>query len=318
MKKLAVVFVLLAGTLWGIIGIFVRRYEALGLDPLQTAALRITLSAVMFGLFILIFKPKLYKIRLRHLWCFLGTGIVSVALFTYCYFTSIHLSDLSVAAVLLYTAPAFVMLFSLIFFKEKMTLMKLISLVLAILGCAMTTGVICGELNVTLSGFLFGLGSGVCYALYSIFSRFALDRGYEPFTITLYTFFFAAVVTAALVDVPHIYRVVAADVGSVFYALLFALVSCLLPYTFYTLGLKYISSSTASIIATVEPVVATVVGAAVFGEALNIPFGYIGVALVLLSVVLINIRTRRRDDHRASGPGCRKRINVILRLCRRI
>lgn len=294
MKKLAVGFVLLAGVLWGMIGIFVRRYEELGLTPLQTAALRITLTAVMFALFIAVTKPRLYRIRLRHLWCFLGTGIVSVALFTYCYFTSIHLSDLSVAAVLLYTAPVFVMLFSLIFFREKMTLIKAVSLILAVLGCAMTTGVIGGALNVTLSGFLFGLGSGVCYALYSVFSRFALDRGYEPFTITLYTFLFASAATVALIDVRPVISVVTADVGSVFYALLFALTSCLLPYVFYTLGLKYIAPSTASVIATVEPVVATVIGAVFFGEALNIPFGYIGVALVLLSVVLINVKRRSR------------------------
>ena len=295
MKKLSVIFVLAAGILWGVIGIFVRRYTALGLSPLQTAALRITLSAVVFALFVLIYKPKLFKIRLRDLWCFLGTGVVSVGLFTYCYFTAMELSSLSVAAVLLYTAPAFVMLFSLIFFKEKMTLMKALALALAILGCAMTTGVIGGELTVTPAGFLFGLGSGVCYALYSIFSRFALNRGYEPFTITLYTFIFAAVATVALVDVRQIVAVVTADVGSVFFALLFALVSCVLPYAFYTLGLKGISSSTASIIATIEPVVATAVGALIFAEPIAFPFGYLGVALVLLSVVFINIKPKHGE-----------------------
>ena len=299
MKKLAVALVLLAGTLWGMIGIFVRRYEALGLTSLQTAALRLSLTAVLFALFVLIYRPRLFRIRLRHLWCFLGTGLVSVALFTWCYFTSIHLSSLSVAAVLLYTAPAFVMLFSLIFFRERMTVMKALSLVLAVLGCAMTTGVIGGELSVTLEGFLFGLASGVCYALYSIFSRFALDRGYEPFTVSLYTFLFAGAATAALTDVGQVIEVVTADAGSVFYAVLSALVSCLLPYVFYTLGLKYIASSTASIIATVEPVVATVIGAVVFGEAIGVPFGYIGVGLVFLSVVLINLRLPQKKRQSA-------------------
>lgn len=294
-KKLAVLSVLLAGTLWGMIGIFVRHYENEGLDPMQIAALRISLAAVIFAMFVLIYKPKLFKIRLRDLWCFLGTGVVSVGVFTFCYFKSIELSSLSVAAVLLYTAPAFVMLLSLIFFKEKMTIMKGLSLVLAVLGCAMTTGVIGGDINVTLSGFLFGLGSGLCYALYSIFSRFALNRGYEPFTITLYTFFFAAVASIAVIDVRPVVAVMTSDAGSVFFALLFALLSCVLPYVFYTLGLKYISSATASIIATVEPVVATIVGACVFGEAIGIPFGYIGVALVFLSVVLINLKISKKD-----------------------
>lgn len=299
MKKLAVLFVLIAGMLWGMIGIFVRRYTALGLSPLQTAALRITLSALIFSVFVLIYRPKLYKIKLRDLWCFLGTGIVSVALFTYCYFTSMELSSLSVAAVLLYTAPAFVMLFSLIFFRERMTILKGFSLILAVLGCAMTTGVVGGTLNVTLSGLLFGLGSGICYALYSIFSRFALDRGYEPFTVTLYTFLFASAATLALIDVRSVVDVVTKDASSILFALLFAVTSCVLPYVFYTLGLKYISSSTASIIATVEPVVATAVGALVFAEPIGVPFGYIGVGLVFLSVVLINLRVKRKisPDH---------------------
>lgn len=289
LKKTAVLLVLAAGTLWGCIGIFVRRYNALGLSSMQTVAIRMVIAAALFALIVLIYKRSLFVIRLRDLWIFLGSGVVSVGLFTYFYFTSIELSSLSVAAVLLYTAPAFVMLFSLIFFKERMTVPKAISLALAVLGCAMTTGVIGGQLTVTLAGFLFGLGSGVCYALYSIFSRFALDRGYEPFTVTLYTFVFAAVSCLAVTDVRPVISVVFADWGSVLYAVLFAAASCILPYVFYTLGLKYIASSTASIIATVEPVVATVIGAVVFAEPLSVPFGYMGIALVLLSVVLIKI-----------------------------
>ena len=292
MKKLSVLSVLLAGALWGCIGLFVRHYNELGLSSMQTVVIRMVIAAVLFSLFVLIYKPKLYKIKLKDLWIFLGSGVISVGLFTYFYFTSIELSSLSVAAVLLYTAPAFVMLMSLIFFKEKMTVMKGVSLVLAVFGCAMTTGVIGGQLNVTLAGFLFGLGSGFCYALYSIFSRFALDRGYEPFTITLYTFIFAAAACAlvTLNGLKQIADVVFADFGSIMYAVLFALISCVLPYVFYTLGLKRISSSTASIVATIEPVVATVFGAVVFSEPLSVPFGYLGIALVLLSVVLINIR----------------------------
>ena len=298
MKKLAFLPVLLAGILWGCIGIFVRHYTARGLEPMQTVVIRIVIAAALFSLFVLIYDRKLFKIKLKDLWIFLGSGVISVGVFTYCYFTSMKLSSLSVAAVLLYTAPAFVMLFSLIFFKEKLTVPKVISLLLAVLGCAMTTGVIGGQLNVTLAGFLFGLGSGICYALYSIFSRFALNRGYQPFTITLYTFIFAAIASVAVTDVRPVWRVVTADWGSAGYAVLFALVSCVLPYTLYTLGLKYIASSTASIIATVEPVVATIVGAVIFSEPLAVPFGYLGVALVFLSVVLINIKLPSKKPSR--------------------
>ena len=101
-----------------------------------------------------------------------------------------------------------------------------------------------------------------------------------------------------MTDVRPVWRVVTADWGSAGFAVLFALVSCVLPYTLYTLGLKYIASSTASIIATVEPVVATVVGAVIFSEPLAVPFGYLGVALVFLSVVLINIKLPSKKPSR--------------------
>lgn len=296
MKKLAILFILLAGILWGCIGIFVRHYTELGLNSMQTAALRLSLSAVLFSVFILIYDRKLFRIKLKDIWIFLGSGILSVGVFTICYFRSIELSSLSVASILLYTAPVFVMLFSLIFFKEKLTIAKTAALILAVFGCAMTVGVIGGGLTVTLPGFYFGLGSGICYALYSIFSRFALDRGYSPLTVTLYTFILAAISVLCVCDPVPIAQVITKDVGSFFYSLLFAVASCVLPYLFYTLGLKYIRSSTASIIATIEPVVATIVGALVFSEAVQVPFGYIGIALVVGSVVLINLNFKDKKN----------------------
>lgn len=301
MKKLSVFFILLAGMLWGCIGIFVRHYTALGLNAMQNAAIRLGLSAVLFSIFVLIFDRKLFKIKLRDIWIFLGSGILSVGIFTICYFRSIELSSLSVASILLYTAPVFVMLFSLLFFKEKLTIPKIAALVLAVFGCAMTVGIIGGELSVTLPGFLFGLASGVCYALYSIFSRFALDRGYSPLTVTLYTFLLAAVSVLCVADPVPVVKVITADVPSFFFSLLFAVSSCVLPYLFYTLGLKSVRSTTASIIATIEPVTATIVGALFFSEAVQIPFGYIGIALVVGSVVLINLNFKEKKESLASS-----------------
>lgn len=292
MKKFAPFLVLTAGILWGVIGIFVRYFGERGLTSQQIVEIRLVIAAVIFVLYALIFDRKRFRIRLRHVWCFLGTGIVSVAVFSWCYFKSIELSSLSVASILLYTAPAFVMLFSLIFFRERMTVLKAVSLVLAILGCALTTGVIGGDLAVTRDGFIFGLMSGICYALYSIFSRFALDRGYHPLTITLYTFIFAGAVMLCVTDPRPAITLMSESVWSAGLCVLFAIVSCVLPYLCYTLGLRYVRPSTASIIATVEPVVATVTGAVVFSEAVSIPWGIIGIVLVIGSVVLIHIKKK--------------------------
>lgn len=99
------------------------------------------------------------------------------------------MTSLSVAAVLLYTAPAFVMVLSYLLFHEKFTVRKSIALVLTFVGCVFVTGIIGSSQTLSGKGILIGIGAGFGYALYSIFGRFALKKGYDSFTISFYTFF---------------------------------------------------------------------------------------------------------------------------------
>ena len=291
MKKFAVLLVVAAGTLWGVIGYFVRSLQSQGLSSMQIVAIRMAVSAGLFVLFALIFNRKLFKIRLKDLWCFLGTGVLSVATFSFCYFKAIELSSLSQASILLYTAPIFVMIFSVILFKEKLTGVKIISLILAFFGCLFVTGVLKNGGEINTPAIIFGLLSGVCYALYSIFSRLALDRDYSPLTITLYTFIFAGVSSLFVIDVKPVLAAMSNSANDFMFCVLFAVVSCVLPYVTYTIGLKFVKPSTASIVASIEPVVATITGAVLFDEAVQFSFGYIGIARVILSIVLINLKS---------------------------
>ncbi len=296
MKKLAVLLVVIAGTLWGMIGYFVRTLQSQGINSMQIVAIRMVISAVLFSLFALLFNRKLFRIKLKDLWCFVGTGVVSVATFSFCYFMTIEYSSLSMASILLYTAPIFVMMFSVILFKERLNTTKVISLALAFAGCLFVTGVIAQNATVNTLAILFGLGSGVCYALYSIFSRLALDRGYSPLTITLYTFIFSGFASVLVIDVKPVVGLMTKSTCDFLFCVLFAVLSSVLPYVAYTLGLKYIKPSTASIVASIEPVVATITGALVFEEAVEFPYGYIGIALVILSIVLINLTPDNKKE----------------------
>lgn len=66
--------VLLAGTLWGSMGLFVRKLNAVGLYALDIVQLRIAISLVLVGLYLLIFARDKLRVRLRDLWCFAGTA----------------------------------------------------------------------------------------------------------------------------------------------------------------------------------------------------------------------------------------------------
>lgn len=289
MKKIAVLLIVVAGTLWGIIGYFVRTLQENSIDSMQIVTIRMTISALVFSLYAVVFNRKLFKIKLKHLWCFIGSGVVSVAVFSFCYFKCIQYSSLSMASILLYTAPIFVMLFSIFLFKEKLTLTKFVSLLMAFCGCLFVTGVFTQNVVINVVAVVFGVMSGVCYALYSIFSRLALDRGYSPLSITLYTFIFSSVASLLVIDVQPVVEFMTHSTYNFLYCILFALLSSVVPYVTYTLALKYVKPTTASIVASIEPVVATVMGALVFDEAVQVPYGYIGIALVIGSIILINL-----------------------------
>lgn len=288
MKQIAPILVCLSGILWGTMGIFVRRYNELGLDSMEIVAMRAIVTAVMLLIFLFIYNKKLLRIRIRDIWCFLGTGLCSILFFNFCYFKAITMTSLSVAAVLLYTAPAIVMVLSRILFKEKLTPIKLIALAVTFLGCVLVTGVIGSDTRLSVGGILIGLGAGLGYALYSIFSRYALERGYHSFTISFYTFLIASLGVIPFVPMGRTFQICMKDGGMFGFTLIFGLVSTVLPYILYTIGLTVVENGKASIIASIEPVVATVLGVVLFHERLTWN-GILGILLVLGAIIMCNI-----------------------------
>ena len=279
--------IILAGCFWGSMGIFVRRLSTFGFSPIQIVSLRITVAALVFSLLLLIKDSSGFRIALRDLPLFLGLGFGSILFFTICYFSAITIMPLSTAAILLYTSPIWIMLMSVLFFREKLNRIKLIALALAFAGCVLVSG-ISGE-GLTLTGLLLGLGSGIGYGLYSILGTIAL-RKYSPYTVTTYTFLFAAA-GSWLVCQPTdmISKISATDnlTGLLLFCVLTGLVTAVIPFLAYTLGLRTVEASRAGILATIEPLVATLVGIVVFSEPLTLLSG-LGIVLILTAVVLLN------------------------------
>ena len=188
-RKFGPLLIILAGCFWGCMGIFVRKLASYGFTSVQIVSIRVTLAALFFcGL--LFFRDRTgFRISLRDLPVFLGLGFGSILFFTVCYFTAITMMSLSTAAILLYTSPIWIMLMSVLFFREKLNRRKILALALAFAGCVLVSGV--SGNGVSLIGLLVGLGSGIGYGLYSILGTVALRR-YSPYTVTTYTFLFAA------------------------------------------------------------------------------------------------------------------------------
>ena len=284
------ILIIIAGLFWGSMGIFVRHLNDLGFSSIQVACLRLTTAGILFALILLIKDRKGFKIALRDIPLFLALGLVSILFFTCCYFTAIRLMTMSTAAILLYTSPIWVMVLAIIFLKEKFTIQKLIALILAFAGCVLVSGF--GG-KVTVVGILVGLGSGLGYGLYSIFGTFALKK-YSPYTVTCYTFLIAglgSIFVSNPVDLVSKISSIENKPALFGFVLLTAVVTAVIPFLLYTLGLNMTTAGKAAVLATVEPAAATLFGFFVMKETVG-PVAIAGILLVFAAIIVLSLRKK--------------------------
>lgn len=284
-KYIPYLSILTAGILWGMIGLFNRHLLAGGFTPQTIVLVRNFGGFLLMTVLFFCMDRRIFRIQLRHLPIFLGTGVVSVVLFTLLYFSCQEQCSLAVAAILLYTAPAFVMLMSALFFREAVTRRKLLALGAAFLGCVAVSGVLSGGLSVTVGGLLMGIGSAFFYALYSIFARLALAH-YQPLTVTYYTFVCAGIASLFVGRPTTAITLLTANFTMPLLALGLVVLCTVAPFVLYTKGLAQVESGKASILASVEPVAAAVVGILAFGEPLSVGV-VVGLACIVGSVCIL-------------------------------
>ena len=272
MQKKVYLSIISAAALWGCIGVFLRLLTAAGLDSMESVAVRSTVAAILYFLWLLFNDRAAVRVRRPDLW----------------YFNAISLSALSVAAVLLYTSPVFVMLLSALCFQEPITPRKIGALLLTFCGCVLVAGLFpAGVGSISAAAVLFGLGSGFGYALYSIFSKLALKR-YSPSTITFYTFLFSALGSLPLSRLWEDASLLL-DPRAILGGLGIGVLCCILPYLLYTEGLRWAEPGKAAILATVEPFVAALIGIFAFHEAVT-PYKLLGMAAIFGAILILNRR----------------------------
>lgn len=275
--------ILAAAALWGIIGVWNRRLMAGGLSPYSIVVVRNCGGLVLLTAVMALRDRSVFRVERQHLKYFFGTGVVSVVLFTVCYFSCQEICSLAVASILLYTAPAIVVVLSALLWREPVTKKKLLALGLTLVGCALVCGVFSGALTVTGGGIALGLGAGFFYALYSIFGRYALAH-YGPMTVTVWTFVFAGAASLVLVRPAELAAL--AQPSLALTAVGLVVCSTVLPYILYTRGLARVEAGKASILASLEPVVASVAGVVLFGEPMS-PLTAAGIVYVLAGVYIL-------------------------------
>ena len=293
MNNLILFLPILSGIMFGSAGVFVRSLLGYGMSGISVIFLRFAFAAAELLIVILLTDRRLLKLKLRDLPLFMGTGLGCMFGLNLAYNTSIKYLPLSLAAILLSLAPVIVLFLSAILFKEKITAKKIICMIMAIIGCALAGGILEQHSGMTLSGL--GIAAGLIaaffYALYSILSKTASNRGNHTYTIIFYSVLIIAVVTAPFAEYDIIGSYISeAPMPHMLFLTAHALCISVLPYVFITTAQLYADAGYVYILASGgEPVAAVVFGMIFFGE-MPTAVGIIGMLITITALTVLCLK----------------------------
>lgn len=299
-NKIYVFIVILSGIFWGSSCLFVDYLKThTPATSVQITAIRIVLAALVLNLWLIV-KGKgfsLYKISGKSWLLCAISGFCSVVAMGMFYYSCMVETSAAVAVILLYTAPLFVMIMSLFFFKEKMTVQKMVAFVIAIVGCALVSGIASGS-RISALGIFLGLMSGFTYSLYGIFTSLFMKENKDTLTFTALSFFFAAI-GALVISKPWEIVKFTLEVENIpltlIMYLLLAICTAVIPFFLYSKGIEGVKPDVASILAFSEPLMACVFGTAVLGQDMDI-FGVIGIICVCAAIVVLNVNFKKKAE----------------------
>ncbi|MEI0489056.1 DMT family transporter [Brachyspira pulli] len=294
-KKIMPIFPILAGILWGATGIFIRKSMDLGMNSITVISSKVSIASIIMIIFITIYNKSLLKIKLKDIYIFISAALLGMFAVNVFFNESVHLLSLSLAAVLLSLSPIFVLIMSYFLYKEKITTIKIISMILAFLGCVLVSNVLSSKINLSFRGIISGLLAAFFYALYSIISKKALQKGYHSLTITLYAFIFISIIIAPFTNWGLIINLVKNDpINISVFMIMHSVLVLIMPYVFYTISFSFMDAGKASILASCEPIASTIFGIIFFNEIPNIP-SIIGIALTVTALTLLSMPSKRKS-----------------------
>jgi DME family drug/metabolite transporter len=249
-----------------------------GVAPLELSVWRASIAGALFAVHAIARRRvRVAPADLPALALFAAFG---VSLFYLSYLQAVRNGGAALAAILLYTAPAWVAVASALWLHEPMTRHKLLALGLTLVGVAcVALGADGGGAGIRVGPAALGWGllSGLAYASYYLFGKRYFTR-YEAATLFMYV-----LPLGALLLLPAV-RFSAKNGATWGWIAYLGIVPTYVALQLYEAGLRRVEATRAVTVATLEPVVAAGLAYAVWGETLR-PLGYVGAALVLAGVL---------------------------------
>jgi drug/metabolite transporter (DMT)-like permease len=262
------------------------------IDPLILSQSRTTFAFLIF-LPIMLWMRGRHKLRLPlpDFGRALLLGVLGVAASNYFYFVAIQRTNVATAITVQYTAPIWVLLYSVARGLQRATLRRVAGVGLAVTGIVLVLGALgSGGFRLDALGVTAALLAAFSFAFYNIGGHSLLSH-HDHWIVLLYTTF-AASVFWIVVNPP--WKIAAAhySAGQGLFLLLFSLTSVLVPFSLYFAGLRYLEPTRAIVVSCLEPVFAIVIAALVLGESLH-PLQILGIVLVLSAIIVVQMPDKK-------------------------
>jgi drug/metabolite transporter (DMT)-like permease len=276
-----------AAHLWAVSGVFGKIVMTGSLSPARLVFYRSVLSAMIL-LAVLLWRDRtLLRLSRRDLPFFLAMGTLGLALTQFTYYAAIQSLSVGMAILLQYLAPLWMVLFERFWMKIPLTRARLAALTLALAGCAMVSVETESSRHWGNPGVLLGLTAGLCFALYTLMTRHALNS-HRDLTVLFYSFLFSAVFWGVSPDSwQPLSQIESFKIWMVLYVVVFGTI---FPFLLFMRAMKHLSASHTGIISTLEPVVAAVIAWIFLHEKLT-ALQLCGGLCVLLAIVILQRNT---------------------------
>jgi drug/metabolite transporter (DMT)-like permease len=265
-----------------------------GIPAPRLTALRCTGAALLLVLVLAVVSPGRLRIRWRELPFVAVFGVVGIALTQYLYYVAIGRLPVGIALVFEMSAPVLIALYVWLVRREQVRNRLWVALALLLAGLVLVAEVWEGGGSLDLLGVLAALAAAVCLAAYYLLGeRGTADR--DPVALTAWSFVAAAAFWAVAApwwqfDVGVLAEPVPVSLGSTEVpagALIawIVVLGAVVPFWLSLAALRHLPPTTAGIVATVEPVLASIVAWLWLQQVLS-PWQVAGGAVVLAGIVL--------------------------------
>ena len=302
---------ILAGCfLWACIGISSRALYDAGFSPLQVSTTKSGVTALGIALVLLLTDRTRFRVKKKDIWLILLLGLSKFTQDYLIFYGQAHIS-LSLTAMLQLTSPYYVLVFSALVFRERITAWKIVCMVIAATGCVLATGVLNGGENNDVFGIMAAAIAGMAGGVFAMSSKETLNRGYPPETALFYMFAVGAFISLFFCDLPFMAETASNDLSILGYMLLLGIVFTLVPHFMNLSAMRRMPITHVVIIGLSEIIFTALVGFVCFEEYLT-PSNIIGMVLIISSIVIMETvvagkETIEEIESHCNGSDCQSR-----------